>query len=45
MLPQHNAVLDWPRCEKICLHGFANNTGADQPAHSDQHLCCSFFGK
>ena len=22
-----------PRCEKTCLRGFANNTGADQPAH------------
>ena len=23
-----------PRREKTCLRGFANNTGADQPAHS-----------
>ena len=22
-----------PRCEKNCLRGFTNNTGADQPAH------------
>ena len=22
-----------PRREKACLRGFANNTGADQPAH------------
>ena len=22
-----------PRCEKTCLWGFTNNTGADQPAH------------
>ena len=22
-----------PRCEKTCLQGFVNNTGADQPAH------------
>ena len=22
-----------PRCEKTCLREFANNTGADQPAH------------
>ena len=22
-----------PQCEKTCLRGFANNTGADQPAH------------
>ena len=30
-----------PRREKTCLRGFANNTGADQPAHpqSDQRLC------
>ena len=25
---------DGPRREKTCLRGFANNTGADQPAHS-----------
>ena len=24
----------WPRREKTCLLGFANNIGADQPAHS-----------
>ena len=24
---------DGPRREKTCLRGFANNTGADQPAH------------
>ena len=23
-----------PQCEKTCLRGFGNNTGADQPAHS-----------
>ena len=23
----------WPRGEKTCLWGFANNTGTDQPAH------------
>ena len=23
-----------PRREKTCLRGFANNTGADQPAHT-----------
>ena len=23
----------WARHEKTCLPGFANNTGADQPAH------------
>ena len=25
--------LSGPRREKTCLRGFANNTGADQPAH------------
>ena len=27
------ALLYGPRCEKTCLRGLANNTGADQPAH------------
>ena len=26
-------ISNWPRREKTCLRGFANNTGADQPAH------------
>ena len=26
-------VFFGPRREKTCLRGFANNTGADQPAH------------
>ena len=26
-------LLYWPRHEKTCLRGFANNTGADQSAH------------
>ena len=26
--------IKWPRREKTCLRGFANNTGADQPARS-----------
>ena len=26
-------ILYGLRCEKTCLRGFANNTGADQPAH------------
>ena len=30
-----------PRREKTCLRGFANNTGADQPAHS-RSLICTF---
>ena len=33
------------RREKTCLRGFANNTGADQPAQSDQRLCYLLFGK
>ena len=36
-----------PGHEKMCLMSYANNKGADQPAHpdaqSDQHLCCSLF--
>ena len=28
-----NALQYGPRREKTCLRGFANNTGADQPAH------------
>ena len=27
------AILYGPRCEKPCHQDFANNTGADQPAH------------
>ena len=26
--------INWTLTEKTCLSGFANNTGADQPAHS-----------
>ena len=25
--------INGPHCEKSCLRGFANTTGADQPAH------------
>ena len=25
--------INWPQLEKTCHRGFANNTGADQPAH------------
>ena len=25
-------LINWARREKTCLRGFANNTGADQPA-------------
>ena len=28
-----------PRREKTCLRGFANNTGADQPAHTHSLIC------
>ena len=27
-------TINGPRREKTCLRGFANNTGADQPAHT-----------
>ena len=27
------ATINGPQQEKTCLQGFANNTGADQPAH------------
>ena len=30
-----------PQREKTCLRGFANNTGADQPAHP-RSLICAF---
>ena len=39
------AIVNGPRPEKTCLQGFANNTGADQPAQSDQRLCYSFYEK
>ena len=28
-----STATNGPRREKTCLRGFANNTGADQPAH------------
>ena len=37
-----------PRREKTCLRGFANNKGADQPAHPRRLISAfviSFFGK
>ena len=34
-----------PQREKTCLRGFSNNTGAYQPAQTDQRLCYSLFGK
>ena len=30
----HLVFFSWPRCEKTCLRGVANNTGANHPAHS-----------
>ena len=30
---EHGSFLFGPQREKTCLRGFANNTGADQPAH------------
>ena len=32
-----------PGHEKMCLMSYANNKGADQPARSDQRLCCSLL--
>ena len=32
-----------PGHAKMCLMTYANNKGADQPAQSDQHLCCSLL--
>ena len=32
-----------PSHEKMCLMSYANNKGADQPAQSDQRLCCSLL--
>ena len=32
-LPSKDNPLIAPRREKTCLRGFANNKGADQPAH------------
>ena len=39
--------INGPRREKTCLRGFANNIGADKPAHpqSDQRLCYWLTGK
>ena len=34
LVSSETSVLYGPRREKTCLQGFANNTGADQPAHS-----------
>ena len=33
-ITQLNLNTDGSRCKKTCLRGFANNAGADQPAHS-----------
>ena len=33
VLNTQKSILIGPRCEKSCLRGFANNTGADQPGH------------
>ena len=38
-------ILSGPQREKTCLRLFANNTGADQPAQTDQPLSYSLFGK
>ena len=37
LVQQESYFMQWftygPRREKTCLRGYANNTGADQPAH------------
>ena len=33
LYPIHVITIFGPQHEKICLRGFANNTGPDQPAH------------
>ena len=33
-----------PRRKKTCLQGFANNTGADQPAHLRRLISAFFIG-
>ena len=41
-------IKDGPRREKTCLRGFANNTGALQPAHPHSLIsliCYSLIGK
>ena len=38
-------LLFWPRREKTFFRWFANNKGIGQPAHPDQRLCYSRFGK
>ena len=42
--PQHECVI-WAFTRENLSSGVANNTGADQPAQSDQRLCYSHFGK
>ena len=36
-------IEDGPGHEKTYLSPYANNKGADQPAQSDHHLCCSLL--
>ena len=42
-LPFYLHLLYEPGHEKMCLMSYANNKGADQPAQSDQRLCCSLL--
>ena len=35
----HRRVVYGPQREKTCLRGFANNTGADQPARPRSLIC------
>ena len=38
-----NALIYGPCCEKTCLRGFANNEGADQPAHLGRLISTLFI--
>ena len=38
-----NNITIGPQCKKTCPRGFANNTGADQPAHLRSLICASII--
>ena len=39
----YEQILNGPHREKTCLRGFANNTGADQPAHPRSPISAFVF--
>ena len=43
MITDFDDTLNGPRREKTCLRGFANNTGADQPAHPRSLISALLF--